>query len=279
MRTFSILFSLAFVQVAHAECIEPTGVVGPIRRFNAGQDYHRCLISELQVDVAELRALVGTLNERVTATEGNVDELYECIDECSEPVAPDDIEINLSFTGPSSWEVGVGGADEYLMSFCIESNAEVTVKDLVVKLYGDDDGNREPFDGRQDVVGSSRADGDGLIGLTGANLADIKLVDLTGTVVMGPMELRDSVADNDAVQSVAFTDDFTVYGGEAMCLRLNVDIGESPSLGVSVIGASVDMSELVIEDENGDRVPSTAIVPFSDIVGGHVHVLGVSASP
>ena len=64
-----------------------------------------------------------------------------------------------------------------------------------------------------------------------------------------------------------------------MCLRLNVDIGESPSLGVSVIGASVDMSELVIEDENGDRVPSTAIVPFSDIVGGHVHVLGVSASP
>jgi hypothetical protein len=276
MRTFSILFSLAFAQTAHAECVEPTGVVGPIRRFNAGQDYHRCLISELEVDMAELRALVGTLNERVTATEGSVDELYECIDECSEPIEPD-TEITIWFTDPVDTSIDVGGNNEVVLSFCVESTREVTVKDLSINLFGDDSGDGVPGDEIQDVIGFSRSDWDGLIGPYGANLTDLKLTDrASGSVVMGPLELRESATDNDAKQAVAFTDDFWLQADEALCLDLEVDVSGSPSLAGAIFLASLDVSGLVIEDENGDVVPAINIVPSSDIVGRNMRVIDSS---
>jgi hypothetical protein len=81
------------------------------------------------------------------------------------------------------------------------------------------------------------------------------------------MEL-DGVADsdNDAVQTIDFTDDFVVEVGETLNLAVTADIDDAVESGTE-FAAALDVSALSIEDANGDALSGSDIVPGSDIIG------------
>ncbi len=88
---------------------------------------------------------------------------------------------------------------------------------------------------------------------------------------MGSNELSGT---DDADETVAFSDDFTVAAGETLQLAVSVDIHRDMADGTR-IGAKLLMGDLVIEDQNGDTV-TTGIVPSSDIQG-HAHRVTASS--
>jgi hypothetical protein len=176
-------------------------------------------------------------------------------------------DVTIAFNGPAADDIQVDAQDQTLLAFTITADEEVTIKDLDIIVYGDDDDN-DPFDGTDDATDT---DDDGLIvgsGTNEAGIKDIKIVNAdTGAVVMGPLEL-DGVADsdNDAVQTIDFTEDWTLDAGETMNLEVRADIDNNVESGTE-FGAALDVSGLSIEDQNGDDVSSSDIVPGSDITG------------
>ncbi len=81
------------------------------------------------------------------------------------------------------------------------------------------------------------------------------------------MEL-DSAVDggNDAVQTIDFTDDFSMNAGETLNLAVTADIASGAASGTA-FGAKFVRSGLVTEDGNGDALATSDIIPGTDITG------------
>lgn len=172
-------------------------------------------------------------------------------------------EVTFAFNGPSAGDIQVDAQDQVIMEFSLTAAQEVTVKDLDIIVYGDDDADNDATDA---VDEGTDADTDGLI-TTGSvsSITDIKIVNAdTGAVVMGPMELDN--ATDDPSQTIDFTDDFTVEAGETLNLEVTVDVDDLVASGTE-FAAALDVSGLSIEDSNGDALSGSDIVPGSDLTG------------
>jgi hypothetical protein len=180
-------------------------------------------------------------------------------------------DVTFAFNGPSAGDVQVDAQDQVLVKFSLTASQEVTVKDLDVVVYGDDDADDDATDGADagnddDTDGLVTGNNDGVVDSSDvASITDIKIVNTdTGAVVMGPMEL-DNLTD-DASQTIDFTDDFVVEAGKTLNLAVTVDVDDLVGSGTE-FAASLDVSGLSIEDENGDALSSSDIVPGSDLTG------------
>ncbi len=186
-------------------------------------------------------------------------------------------DLTLALTGPTTGDIRTNSQDQTLLAFTMTSSQELTIKDLDVIVYGDDNGNGNATDGTDD----SSADSDGLINnansTTEANLKDIKIINVdTGAVVMGPLELDCTAAGacsatgasvyGDASQTIDFTDDFSMTAGESLHLAVTADIDNNATSGTA-FAAAIDMSGLTEEDSNGDALSASDIVPSGDITG------------
>ncbi len=99
MTRFTVALAVVgFAHTANAECTEPTGVTGPIRRINARLDHQECLLEEIQAEQADLRDMVEELSARVDATEVDIDRLGEC--GCEEELEVPDLEFSLDPFSP-----------------------------------------------------------------------------------------------------------------------------------------------------------------------------------
>lgn len=188
-------------------------------------------------------------------------------------------DLNLAFVGPTASDIRTNSQDQVLLEFTVSATQRLTIQDLDVIVFGDDDDN-DPFDGDED--GGGTGDNTGLIGASDtANITDIKIVDkATGTVVMGPLELDvttdddtneaditgDTLDAEDAAQIIDFTDDFEMAAGETMTLQVLADIDNDVTSGTE-FGAAVDISGLTVQDGRGDALSTSNIVPSSDITG------------
>ncbi len=186
-------------------------------------------------------------------------------------------DLTLTMTGPSTGDIRTNSQDQTLLAFTMTSSQELTIKDLDIIVYGDDDGDGDATDGIE--AGAGTIDSDGLIN-TGseANLKDIKIINVdTGAVVMGPLEL-DTVADSlgnatyptaaseDAAQLIDFTDDFSVSAGTVLHLAVTADIDNNATTATA-FAAAIDISGLSEEDTNGDALSASDIIPTGDITG------------
>ncbi len=181
-------------------------------------------------------------------------------------------ELTIVSNGPSTSDIAVNGKDEVLMNFSITAAQDVTIKDLDFIVYGDDDSDNDPFDSTDDGTDS---DTDGLVTGTESSVLDIKVINTdTGAVVTGPLEL-DNATDDDE-QTIDFTDDFTIDGGETLNLAITVDIDNSVGTGTE-FGATLDISGLSVEDVNGDTLTlATDVVPTGDLIGSPQQALSSS---
>lgn len=181
-------------------------------------------------------------------------------------------DVTFSLNGPTTGDILVNSQDQVLLEFNLTSAQEITVKDLDIIVYADDDGDNDALDAADDDAGNADGDADGLVNTsTEANITDIKIVNAaTGTVLMGPLELdalTDAAAADDADQTIDFTDDFGMEAGETLTLQVTADIDDSVTSGTE-FGAAIDISGFVAEDSNGDNLTnSTDVVPTSDITG------------
>ncbi len=186
-------------------------------------------------------------------------------------------EVTFAFNGPSAGDVQVDGQDQVLLEFSLTAAQEVTVKDLDIIVYGDDDGDNDATDAVDDSSGAAASDADGLINTADANLKDIKIINVdTGAVFMGPLELDSAVtAGDDADQTIDFTDDTTIEAGSTLNLAVTADIDSSATSGTE-FAAALDVSGLSIEDGNGDALSGSDIVPGSDLTGYNQEALSAS---
>jgi hypothetical protein len=186
-------------------------------------------------------------------------------------------ELTFAFNGPSAGDIQTDSQDQVLLNLSVTASQPVTIKDLDIIVYGDDaavlDGDAFDADGEtgndDDDEGLINGDNDGVADSDDqASITDIKIVNAdTGAVVMGPMELDSAaVGGNDATQTIDFTDDFSLDAGETMHLKVTVDVDNDVATGTA-FGASLDVSGLSVEDENGDALSASDIVPGSDIQG------------
>lgn len=188
-------------------------------------------------------------------------------------------DVTITFVGPSAGEIPVNSQDVTLFEFNMTAQNEITVKDLDMLVYGEDDGGGNAIGTGAD---SNANDNDGLINTNGeGNLKDMKIINRdTGAVLMGPMEL-DCVTTtcgqdaNDQTQTIDFTDDFTISAGETLHLALTADIdndvaidsGDTAGVEFAAVMDIGSGSGLVLEDSNGTTIASTAIVPSADLNG------------
>lgn len=192
-------------------------------------------------------------------------------------------DITFSFQGPSAGDLPRDSQDQTLLKFNLTAENDVTVKDLDIIVYADDDGDNDATDATDDSAGASTSDDDGLVNTNAeGNITDIKIVNLeTGVVVMGPLELDSVVAaGDDADQTIDFTDDFTLNGGETLQLAVTADIDNDIASGTEV-AAALDVSGFQAEDSNGDTIctsgcTSSNIVPSADLTGYNHEALSAS---
>jgi hypothetical protein len=184
-------------------------------------------------------------------------------------------DLTLTMTGPTTGDIRTNSQDQTLLAFTMTSSQVLTIKDLDIIVYGDDDAT--PDGDATDAGDDSTDDTTGLIN-TGAegNLKDIKIINAdTGAVLMGPLEL-DCVtlvcgADgtNDASQTIDFTDDFSMDAGDVLHLAVTADVDNgvnNPTAFAALINIEQAVSP-VTEDENGDALAASVIVPSGDITG------------
>ena len=180
-------------------------------------------------------------------------------------------DVTFAFKGPTTGDIRTNSQDQVLLEFTLTTQEEITIKDLDIIVYGDDDDN----DATDAVDDGTDNDDDGLIqgsGTNVANITDIKIRNAaTGKTVMGPLEL-DGVADSDddADQTIDFSDDWTLGAGQSVTLQVTADIDDGVTSGTE-FAAAIDISGFVAEDENGDNLTnSTDVVPTGDIIGNNL---------
>jgi len=178
-------------------------------------------------------------------------------------------DLTLAGNGPLAGTVSVNSQDRVLLNFSLTSAQDATIRSVAVSVYGDDDADNDPFDG----VEAGGSDTDGLLyNVTEGALKDIKVINTaTGTIVMGPQEL--SLAGNDAVQVLTFTDVFSMAAGETLNLAVTADVDNNTVSGTEY-GAAVNAATISAEDVNGDAI--TRIVPAGMVQGNSQQALAAT---
>lgn len=183
-----------------------------------------------------------------------------------------EITINLSNT-VTAGDLRINSQDQVMGEFTITAAEAVTVKDLDVIIYGDDNANNDPFDGTEsgnddDDTGLINGDDDGSADSSDeASVSDMKIVNAeTDMVLMGPLELDSAVVGgDDADQTLDFSDDFTMEAGETLTLQFVADFDDGITSGTD-FGFAIDISGFVAEDVNGDTITNADyVVPTTDI--------------
>ena len=177
--------------------------------------------------------------------------------------------VRFSFDGPSSSDIPIGASDVSLLNFTLASQTDITVKDLDIIVYADDDSDNDPFDAVEDSLGSATSDPDGLINTgTEANIKNIRIINLdTNKILMGPLSLDIAEAyGDDANQTIDFTDDVDIKAGQTLHLSVVVDIDNGISTGTE-IGAALDISGFVAEDRSVNILTSQEVIPNNDLIG------------
>ncbi len=191
-------------------------------------------------------------------------------------------ELTFAFNGPSSGDIQVDGDDQVLMEFTITAENWTEVQELVVNIACD----------ASSASGCDAAADDGdLLNSTEdeANLEDITIRESDGSTWMGPEELdatdADAASADDTTQDLTFDDAQILETGESIDLMVTADINAAAVDG-DVYVATLDMSEIVAEDENGDDLdPDEDVVPTADIAGNEMTLtdasldVSVSSSP
>lgn len=188
-------------------------------------------------------------------------------------------EVTISTSGPTAGDIRTNSQDQTLLEFSIVSQQDITIKDLDIRVYGEDTGtdDNDPFD----LTDDDTSDDKGLINTDSeANITDIRIVNTdTGDTLMGPLELdctaddttcsaTDSSSQGDAYQTIDFTDDCDMETGETLNLAVMVDVDDTITSGTD-LAAGIDISGFVAEDINGDTLTnSTDVVPTSDMYEG-----------
>ncbi len=218
-------------------------------------------------ETTDIIAIGGSFGFNLAVENGDYDETgSQCAgtgDDCSYSEIQGG-QLTFAFNGPSAGDIAVDANEQVLMDFAITSSQAVTIKNIEVEVYADDDDDSDTTDGTDDAG----ADTDGLVNSTSgdANLADIKIINSeTGATVSGPMEL--STTGSDAVQALDFDDQFDMSAGETLDLSVIADV-DNDCPANETFAVVLDMSEVEAEDINGDALSNTDdIVPVSDITG------------
>jgi hypothetical protein len=190
-------------------------------------------------------------------------------------------EVTFDTYGPTAGDIRTNSQDQTLLEFTLTSMQDITVKDLDVIVVADDDGDNDPFDKTDDDAGNADGDSDGLVNTaTEANITDIRIINVdTGDTLMGPLELdalTDAAGADDADQTIDFTDDFEMDAGETLDLAVVADVDDTLTSGTE-LGAIIDISGFVAEDENGDTLTNaTDVVPTSDMYEGAQRAVSAS---
>ncbi|MDA0207935.1 MAG: hypothetical protein O3B64_00805 [bacterium] len=184
-------------------------------------------------------------------------------------------DVSIVFDGPSTGKVSVNASAQNIFEFTITTQAAITVKDLDIIVYADDDADGDATDAAE---GGTDTDTTGLIGASSGNISNIRLVNKeTGSTVMGPLEL-DSTVDggDDADQTIDFTNDFEMDEDESLTLQVLVDTESGLASGTE-LAAALDISGLVLEDANGDSITnSTSVTPVTDLTGNNQEALSAT---
>ncbi|MEI6511097.1 MAG: hypothetical protein WCO25_03585 [Candidatus Uhrbacteria bacterium] len=157
-------------------------------------------------------------------------------------------QLTFAFNGPAADDIQVDANEQDLMDFTVTAENYTTLKELDVIVSSSTD------DGLGGNDGLVQADGD-------LNLQNIAIRESDGSVWMGPEDLS---GDEDADDTVTFTDDQTMQAGESVDLMITADVDVNTPAG-NVYYVAIDMGSVTAEDANGDDV--TDITPSSDITG------------
>jgi len=174
-------------------------------------------------------------------------------------------DVTIVFNGPTTADISIDSEDLTFLAFSITAAQDITVKDFDIIVSADDDGDSIV---EFETETAATNDTDGLLNtaLDEAFLTDvsIRMAD-SGSRLMGPLEL--SVAGSDAFQILDFTDDFFMAGGTTYDLIVTADVSANTLAG-ELYAVAIDISGVVIEDENNDALTNaTDIVPTGNING------------
>ncbi len=110
------------------------------------------------------------------------------------------------------------------------------------------------------------ATGDGLLSSSGANYADLKIVDSTGATIMTTTGLSSSGSDTS--QSLTFTGNISLTGAVITKLYLTADAANVSTLIADTIKATIPATFIVAEDSSGNPISSTSeISPENGYIG------------
>ncbi|MBN1584816.1 hypothetical protein JW899_00400 [Candidatus Uhrbacteria bacterium] len=135
-------------------------------------------------------------------------------------------QLNITFNGPSSKDVGIDGKDVEIFNFTMTAQSNIEVRNVRMNLTA------------ANVAGA----GDGLVDSSSspsiANYSDIKLVDTaTGAIVGGPKDLSIAThtagAGIDLAQDVTFDSVFNMSAGQSRTFKLTVDVANNSALAAS----------------------------------------------
>ena len=157
-------------------------------------------------------------------------------------------QLTFAFNGPAADDIQVDANEQDLMDFTVTAENYTTLKEFDVIVSSSTD------DGLGGNDGLVQADGD-------LNLQNIAIRESDGSVWMGPEDLS---GDEDADDTVTFTDDQTMQAGESVDLMITADVDVNTPAG-NVYYVAIDMGSVTAEDANGDDV--TDITPSSNITG------------
>lgn len=169
-------------------------------------------------------------------------------------------ELTFAFNGPPSDDIQIDGDDQVLMEFSITAENWVEVKELNVTV-------------RCDAASASgcdaAADPGDLVNAAGteANLQDITIRKSAGGTLMGPEEL--AVGGSDTSQSLEFDDNFIMMGGDSLDLMVTVDI-DNDAVADDIYQVLLELGtagDVDAEDQNGDALALSDIVPSADLSG------------
>ncbi|MFA4814920.1 MAG: hypothetical protein WC924_03560 [Candidatus Gracilibacteria bacterium] len=163
--------------------------------------------------------------------------------------------IVITYTGPSTSQIAIGGRDQALVEFTIEAGQTVDFNNFPITLLATEESSAQ-----------------GLMNGRNANLTDIKLVNTeTGEVLAGPVDVARVTEFTDSRQSrILFDDVFTVEEGEPVTVALTADFADQEELAGMLVRATLNLNTVnpVMIDEDGARLSNrTMLTPHTPIVG------------
>ncbi|MEK9155444.1 MAG: hypothetical protein AAB839_02230 [Patescibacteria group bacterium] len=167
-------------------------------------------------------------------------------DECSSTTIQGG-ELTIAFDGPAAVDVSSTAENFSLFEGALTAERNMTITAM-------------PFS-----LAISEADAAGDSTLEDDPISDIRVVNAdTGDLLAGPLDLASTGAAS-ASETISFTDDYEVAGGETLNFKVTADV-ESTADNNDTFTLTMDLTTgLTAEDDTGDAI--TDIVPGADLAG------------